>query len=201
MPLIISLLRYIVVEDLDPDTLWLLSQIINSFHINSHLSYSLDTHISHGLNARMSYGPFSKKGLPLGNLTSQLLVNIYMNEFDQFIKHKLKIKYYIRYADDFIFLSQDKRHLKHLRHGVDEYLREKLKLELHPDKVYIKTLSSGVDFLGWVLFPHHRILRTTTKRRMLKNLQNNPSKETKASYLGMLKHGNTWKLRNSVGLV
>ena len=137
-------------------------------------------------------------GLPLGNLTSQLLVNIYMNEFDQFIKHKLKVKYYIRYADDFIFLSQNKHHLEHLRHGVDVYLRDKLKLELHPSKVHIKTLSSGIHFLGWVHFPHHGVLRTTTKRRMLKNLANYSSVETRASYLGLLKWGNTYEIKQAI---
>ena len=167
----------------DEEILWLLSRIISSFVSTSHLSYGVDI----------------KKGLPLGNLTSQLLVNIYMNEFDQFVKHKLKFKYYIRYADDFVFLSHDKSHLTHLRYGVDVFMRERLKLELHPDKVFIKTLSSGVDFLGWVHFPHHRILRTVTKKRILKKLSNMSNtgcltREVTASYLGMLKHGNTHKL-------
>lgn len=134
------------------------------------------------------------KGLPLGNLTSQLLVNIYMNEFDQFVKHKLKVKYYIRYADDFVFLSSNREQLTHISHGVNMFLRERLKLELHPDKVFIKTFSSGIDFLGWVHFLDHRVLRTVTKRRMLKNLSNSPSKETLVSYRGLLKHGNTYKI-------
>ncbi|MEX2014277.1 MAG: reverse transcriptase/maturase family protein, partial [Parcubacteria group bacterium] len=149
----------------DQDIRWLLERVIKSFEMAP------------------------DKGLPLGNLTSQLLVNIYMNEFDQFVKHKLKVKYYIRYADDFVILHQSKDHLTYLRHGVNMFLEEKLKLSLYPDKVFIKTLSSGVDFLGWVHFPHHRILRTVTKRRMMKNLSNNPTTETRASYLGMLKHG------------
>ncbi|MEK7175963.1 MAG: hypothetical protein AAB695_01140, partial [Patescibacteria group bacterium] len=60
---------------------------------------------------------------------------------------------------------------------------------------FIKSLSSGVDFLGWVHFPHHRVLRTATKRRMLKRLTTNNSQQTTNSYLGMLKHGNTYKLK------
>lgn len=134
------------------------------------------------------------KGLPLGNLTSQLLVNIYMNEFDHFIKNKLKVKYYIRYADDFVILQNYKIEPQCILSQISEFLEKELKLELHPDKVFIKTMASGVDFLGWVHFPRHRVLRTSTKRRMLKNLENNAKRATIASYLGMLKHGNTRKL-------
>ncbi|MBI4067917.1 group II intron reverse transcriptase domain-containing protein, partial [Candidatus Kaiserbacteria bacterium] len=109
-------------------------------------------------------------GLPLGNLTSQLFVNIYMNEFDQWVKHTLKAKYYIRYADDFVLLSHDKAHLQVALSRIDGFLRERLHLILHPDKVFIKTFASGVDFLGWVHFSDHRVLRTSTKRRMLKRV-------------------------------
>ena len=150
--------------------LWLLQRIITSFETSP------------------------GKGLPLGNLTSQLLVNIYMNEFDHFVKHKLKAKYYIRYADDFIILSRDRPYLTIVYQYIEEFLHRHLELLLHPDKVFIKTLSSGLDFLGWVHFPDHRVLRTTTKRRMLKRLSLNSSEESKASYRGMLKHGNTNKL-------
>lgn len=136
----------------------------------------------------------AQKGLPLGNLTSQLLVNIYMNEFDQFVKHKLKVKHYVRYADDFIILSHDKNLLLKTLSYMKVFLRSTLKLELHPNKVSIETLASGVDFLGWVHFLDHRILRTSTKRRMLKAINGNPSQETVASYRGMLSHGNACKL-------
>ncbi|MEK7156964.1 MAG: reverse transcriptase/maturase family protein, partial [Patescibacteria group bacterium] len=134
------------------------------------------------------------KGLPLGNLTSQLLVNIYMNEFDQFVKHTLKVRYYIRYSDDFVILSTDHSWLVSLLSRIQDFLREHLKLELHPKKVSIATLASGVDFLGWVHFPDHRVLRTATKRRMLRALRGSPNEATLASYLGMLSHGNTQKL-------
>lgn len=138
------------------------------------------------------------RGLPLGNLTSQLLVNIYMNEFDQFVKRELKVKYYIRYADDFVILQNDKIYLQNLLPKISRFLKEKLKLQLHPDKVFIKTLASGVDFLGWIHFPYHRVLRTSTKRRMLKRLQENIKKEAKQSYLGLLKHGNTYQLNKII---
>ncbi len=160
----------------DPDILWLFGQVMNSF-----------SSAEKGI------------GLPLGNLTSQLLVNIYMNEFDQFMKHTIRAKYYIRYADDFVVFSQDKEELKNVLVLVDAFLKLKLRLELHPDKVFIKTLASGVDFLGWVHFPDHRVLRTVTKRRMAKRIEEKEGKEEMvASYLGMLSHGNGRKLRREV---
>ncbi len=160
----------------DKGILMLLFNIIDSFHTK-------DT-------------PY--KGLPLGNLTSQLLVNIYMNEFDQYVKHILKIQYYIRYADDFAVLSQDKQYLEDILASIAEYLTQRLKLELHPKKVSIATYSSGIDFLGFVHFPYHKTLRTVTKNRMLQNLARNTNPETKASYLGMLKWGNTWKIQKDI---
>ena len=166
-----SLLYVIVKHVEDQNVIWLLTKIIKSFETAP------------------------GKGLPLGNLTSQLLVNIYMNEFDQFVKRGLKIKYYIRFADDFVILSSNKMYLSIVYQYIVGFLENNLKLSLHLDKVFIKTFSSGVDFLGWVHFPKHRVLRTVTKRRMLKNLAANPSEESRASYLGLLKHGNTYELR------
>lgn len=134
-------------------------------------------------------------GLPLGNLTSQLLVNIYMNKFDQFIKHRLKVKYYIRYADDFVILSADIDFLLELTPKIADFLEEHLKLQLHPDKLFIKTFASGLDFLGWVNFPNYRILRTSTKRRALKALSENENTNKLSSYKGLLAHGNQYVLK------
>ncbi len=161
----------------DKRVLWLLSQIIRSF-----------------------YARKVGVGLPLGNLTSQLLVNIYMNEFDQFVKRRLKIKHYVRYADDFVFLSEDKDYLKDVLVRVGEFLRSELHLSLHPDKVSISTFAAGVDFLGWVHFPDHRILRSATRKRMFRNIEQKEGKEeTVQSYLGLLSHGNAYKLSVMVG--
>ncbi len=169
-----------IIKDFIPnkDIIWLVSQIIGSF-----------------------YSTESGKGLPLGNLTSQLFVNIYMNKFDQFVKHKLKLKYYIRYADDFIILNSDKEWLIGLIPKISNFLKDTLKLSLHPDKTFIKTASSGIDFLGWTHFSDHRTLRTAAKRRMLKRTKEHPTEETLQSYLGLLKHGNTWKLRDKISKI
>ncbi len=156
----------------DKDIIWLLENVIDSFHTGNDLDI----------------------GLPLGNVTSQIFINIYMNELDQFIKRELKVKYFIRYADDFVIFNDNKQYLTDLVPKLSEFLEKKLRLSLHPKKLYIKTLSSGVDFLGWVNFSHHRVLRTSTKQRMFKKLKQKQTRETMASYVGLLKHGNTHKL-------
>ncbi len=137
-------------------------------------------------------------GLPLGNLTSQLLVNIYMNEFDHFMKRNIKAKHYIRYADDFVILHEDKNYLENMLPKIEKFLETQLKLPLHPDKIFIKTLASGVDFLGWVHFPHHRVPRTSTKKRMLRNLKDNPKDGSLSSYRGLLSHGDTHELQQKI---
>jgi RNA-directed DNA polymerase len=172
-----DILMDIVVRNIKgQDTVNLLDGIVRSFHVGK-----------------------KGKGLPLGNLTSQLLVNIYMNEFDQFVKHALKSKHYIRYADDFIFLARDKQWLESLVSQVAYFLENELSLSLHPRKVQIKTLASGVDFLGWVHFSDHSVLRTTAKRKMFRELEVKKHKdETVQSYLGLLSHGNARKLQAGV---
>jgi len=121
-----------------------------------------------------------------------------MNEFDQFVKHKLKAIYYIRYADDFVFMHQNRKRLESIIPKTEQFLGTELKLKMHPDKVYIKTFASGVDFLGWVNFSDHRVLRTSTKRRMMKRVEESPKEATIQSYLGLLRHGNTEKLKKEI---
>ena len=136
-------------------------------------------------------------GLLLGNITSQLLVNIYMNRFDQFVKHKIKARYYIRYADDFVIFSSNKDWLENVIHRIKNFLWYELKLQLHPNKISISTIASGVDYVGWINYPDYRILRTVTKKRMFRRINEMGGKmETVQSYLGMISHGNSWKLSN-----
>ncbi len=145
-----------------------------------------------------SFNIIPGRGLPLGNLTSQLFANICLNEFDQFVKHKLKAKYYLRYADDFVLLSSSRAWLANQIPRVQKFLQRNLFLKLHPEKVFIQTLFSGLDFLGWVHFPHHRVLRSTTKRRLLRRLKTHNTQETLQSYLGLLAHGNSFKLQQEL---
>lgn len=129
-----------------------------------------------------------------------------MNRFDQFAKHKLKAKYYIRYADDFVILSDNKNWLENQISKVKGFLKHELKLELHPDKVFIKTYFSGVDFLGLINFPEYRILRTKTKKRIIKKISKKHDllqrgllaeesyRQSLEPYLGILKHCNGYKV-------
>lgn len=161
----------------DQEMLWLIDEIISSFQSTR-----------------------DGVGLPLGNLTSQLLVNVYMHEFDMFIKQELRVEYYIRYADDFAIMADNKEYLEGLLPKLHTFLNERLKLHMHEHKVYIKTFATGVDFLGWIHFPHHRQIRTTTKRKIMKKLKWYPKPETISSYRGLLLHGDTYNLRKRANL-
>ena len=138
-------------------------------------------------------------GLPLGNLTSQLFVNVYMNEFDRFMKHGIKTKYYLRYADDFVVFSENRGWLAGLIPHMGHFLSERLGLALHPEKVSIRTSASGVDFLGWVHFPDHLVLRTNTKRKAFRRIERvKGDRATVQSYLGLMRHGNTYKVQKEI---
>jgi len=141
-----------------------------------------------------SYLTLPGKGIPLGNITSQIFANIYLNEVDKFIKHKLKIKYYIRYCDDFLILDNNKNYLEKIIFAIKTFLERKLRLCLHEKKISIKEFRQGIDFLGYVSFPHYKILRNKTKKKMFRRLKENKSLETLKSYLGVLKHCNSYKL-------
>jgi retron-type reverse transcriptase len=153
---------------------------------------------------------FSKKGVPIGNLTSQIFANIYMNEFDQFVRHKLKVKHYARYTDDFVIVSRDKEYLANLIPEVNEFLDKNLKLELHPKKVEIIPYHKGVDFLGYIVFPHHMLVRKKTKKRIIKKLtlkldqyqkgiiEKKTFQASLQSYLGVLSHANAYQFSENL---
>ena len=124
------------------------------------------------------------RGLPIGNVTSQLFANIYLNELDQYVKHELKARYYIRYCDDFVILGRKLADLLEQIKSIGQFLSTELKLKLHPDKIIVRKYSQGIDFLGYVIRPHCITLRTKTKRRIIKNARPN----NLSSYIGVLKH-------------
>jgi retron-type reverse transcriptase len=151
-----------------------------------------------------------QKGLPIGNLTSQLFGNIYLNEFDQYVKRDLGIHYYGRYVDDFVLIHPDKAYLTLCTTLIRNYLKKELMLDLHPDKIYLQHFSKGVKYLGAVILPHRRYVANRTKgnfhtaiaRQNLVVAQHKPGTEEKAaflsninSYLGILKHYKTYKIR------
>lgn len=186
--ILMSILKKVIKDE---DALRLLGEVINSFSSNeSNIFYS--------------------KGLPIGNLTSQLFANIYMNEFDYYMKHALRVKYYARYTDDFVVVSDDRKYLKNLIPMIQSFLREHLALKLHPKKTTIRSLHQGVDFLGYTIFPYHRLVRTKTKRRMFRKLKKKAQAykagqiseekldQSLQSYRGVLSHADTFELREQM---
>ena len=176
----------------DKDFYELLYKITNSFYSDKTVSL------------------INKKGIPIGNLTSQFFSNIYMNELDQYIKHELKVKYYIRYADDFVLISQDREYLLGLIKPIHQFLKDELDLDLHPDKIILSKFGSGVDFLGYIIFPKYILPRTKTKRRLVRKIREK-IKEFKAgkiaeeslnstiqSYYGFLTHAAAYKFRKEL---
>lgn len=109
-------------------------------------------------------------GMPIGNLTSQLFANIYLNELDQYCKHRLKIHYYIRYMDDVIILGQDKETLHRWKAAVETFLREELALDLN-SKTSIRPVCQGVEFVGVRIWPTHMKLRKSTVRRIKREVR------------------------------
>ncbi len=131
----------------DERVMWLLKEVIESSH------------------------SCENKGIPIGNLTSQLFANIYLNELDYFVKHTLKEKYYCRYVDDFVVLHNSPEKLRKIRSEIKIFLESNLKLKLHPKKQNIISASHGIDFLGYRIFESHRLLRKTNIKRFKKRLK------------------------------
>jgi len=144
--------------------------------------------------------------MPLGNLTSQSFANIYLNELDYFIKQELKAKYYLRYVDDFVILHSSKEQLKIWKQEIGKFLKEKLNLELHPDKSRIISLERGIDFVGFRNFLHHKLLRKRNIRKMRKKIEQ--FSKSKLTYKKMTeiyqgwqayaKWANSFKLRKEI---
>ena len=129
--------------------------------------------------------------MPLGNLTSQFFANIYLNELDYFIKHQFKAKYYLRYVDDFIILHESKEQLEIWKEQIKEFLKDKLKLELHPDKSKISPLSRGVDFVGFRNYYYYSLLRKRNIRKMKRKIEF--FSKDKLSYLEIMSSYQGWQ--------
>ncbi len=159
---------------------------------------------------------FAKKslGFPIGNLTSQLFGNIYLDSFDHFVREDLKIKFYGRYVDDMVFVHSDKEFLKAIILKVKAHLQTELKLTLHPKKIYLQPNQQGVGFLGVFIKPHRTYISKRTKRNFFQKIKQEnellaggkvfSQKEAKKirswlnSYLGIMQHYDTFKLRKKL---
>jgi len=153
----------------------------------------------------------SGKGIPIGNLTSQLFANIYLNELDCFIKRNLRARYYIRYMDDFLILDFSKKKLHQAKEEIRRFLENNLRLKLHPKKANVCPADKGIDFLGYVVFENYRLLRKSTIKRFIKRTkkyakkveQNQLTKDkfaqSVASWTAYAGFGNSWRLRRKLG--
>ena len=161
-----------------PDTLWILDMIID--------------------NSECDTG----RGIPVGNLSSQLFANIYLSELDRFVKHKLRIHHYMRYMDDFIILSDDKQALHGVLSEIHDFLEDELHLKLNP-KTDIFPVKNGVDFVGYRHYHSHKKVRKSSIKRMNKRVKQFKEGKmprerfiaTLVSWLGHITHADTWHLR------
>lgn len=141
-------------------------------------------------------------GLPIGNLSSQLFSNVYMNVFDQYVKRVLGCKHYGRYVDDAYIVSDNRTYLKSLIPMLDDFLHSSLGLALHPHKTRVIDARYGVEFLGAYIKPFRTYISSSSLKRIKKSLQTIPNdkdykklKSSINSYLGVLSHYNSYCLR------
>lgn len=148
------------------------------------------------------------KGLPIGNLTSQLFANIYLNPLDQFVKHILKAKYYFRYVDDFVILDTSAKKLEDYIKRMSGFLRKNLLLELHLEKTFIRKIEKGIDFLGYIVRPDYILVRKGVVKNLKKKIFEAERKLTEGkcldhdllqaafnSYFAHFNHASSYKLK------
>ena len=196
----------------DKEALWLTEKIIFWDCTRSFILRDREGVLKNIPPHKSIFGNDNKRGLPIGNLTSQFFANVYLNELDQFVKHSLKAKYYIRYVDDFVLLSDNKGTLIKWRQDIETFLAEKLLLRLHPKRRKLQPISNGIDFLGYITRRDYILVR----RRVINNLKSrlrrfacmaqNPANSMNAlrgclqSYLAHFKWADSYNLVKSLGV-
>ncbi|MBD3341362.1 MAG: RNA-dependent DNA polymerase, partial [Candidatus Lokiarchaeota archaeon] len=186
----------------DHELLWLLKCIIQSGK-----DILKDEYIVHWYPGDDLLSPVERnRGLPIGNLTSQFLANVYLNELDYFVKFMLRCHYYIRYMDDFVIFSNSKTELRKIREEIINYLAT-LRLSVHPKKDNIFPVTQGTDFMGYRIFQTHRRLRKSNIKIFIKRMKIFQEKykagtinfqsinQSVQSWIGHACHADTWYLR------
>lgn len=186
----------------NPDLLWIVKETIfwdctkDYVHCGNKKAHSLIP------ENKSLFGKKNERGLPIGNLTSQYFANIYLNELDQFVKHELKAKYYLRYVDDFVIVENDQEKLKKYKSKIGDFLQYRLKLSLHPRRHKIQKISSGIDFLGYIVRQNYILVRNRVVNNFKSkiNSEKDPIKlrDSSASYLGHFKWANSFTLTNKL---
>jgi len=186
----------------DAQTLWLMDLIVESSNPQEDVQEYFE-----GDNLLTSLT--RKRGIPIGNLTSQFFANIYLNGFDHFVKEALQCRHYIRYVDDFVVLDNDKGRLHETKATIAAYLAG-LRLKLHPHKCQVFPVRTGTDFLGYQVFPTHRRLRASSVRRARRRLRRLQREyrmgqlsweavtHSVHSWLGHVQHADTYGLRQAI---
>lgn len=156
----------------DPQTFNLLSEVVLSFETN----------------------PGSNGGMPLGNVTSQIFANIYLHELDIFVKRVARARWYVRYNDDFVVIDTSEERLLGFQAAIQRFLAPRLGLQIPTNKTIIRKVSHGVDFLGFRVAPDFVLLRKSTKSKVTERFR----AYNASSYLGLLQHANTFRLRGKI---
>lgn len=184
------------------DTLWLIDTIIDS-------SNEQEPAIKYFPGDDLLTPATRRRGLPIGNLTSQFFANIYLNGFDHFVKEQLQVKRYLRYVDDFSLFSDDRGFLADARLAIEDYLAT-LRLKIHPIKSQLFATRVGANFVGFRVFPGHIRVRSHNLKRArcrLRRLQQGYRQglvgfervtQSVQSWAAHLKHGDTWHLRQHI---
>ncbi|NJR19746.1 MAG: RNA-directed DNA polymerase [Calothrix sp. CSU_2_0] len=186
-----------------PDTLWLIDTIIDNS--NEQLPA-----IEHFQGDDLLAPLERRRGLPIGNLTSQFFANVYLNGFDHFVQEELKVGKYLRYVDDFAFFADDWYFLAEVRIAIEEYLNNKLRLKIHPIKSQLFETKYGANFVGFRVLPNFIRVRTENLRRAkrrLKKMQRDyicgkisseKVSQSIQSWFAHLEHGDTRQLRQKI---
>ena len=184
------------------DTLWLIDTIIDNSNEQAPV-------IDHFPGDQLLTPLQRRRGLPIGNLTSQFFANVYLNGLDHFIKEQLKIKNYVRYVDDFALFSDDHQKLTLVRSAIEDYLAG-IRLKIHPIKSQLFETKQGANFLGFRILPNQIRVRTENlrrARRRLRRLQTDYNQgkisaqevyQSLQSWVAHLEQGDTWRLREKI---
>lgn len=184
---------------------WAIYRVLNPQLDKRYISDSYACRPGHGAHRNRIVG----RGMPVGNLTSQMAANLYLNEADQFIKHELRIRRYMRYMDDMVILHHDKQHLWSIKREVEGFLVNNLHLDLN-SKTTVRSVNQGVEWVGYRVWPTHIKLRKSTAQKMRKRLRYlrhacacghatlTDLNASWQSYRGMLKHCNSYRLERKL---
>ena len=204
----------------DPGILWLLETVIFHDPTQNPIFKGQQSLFDEIPPHKSLFHTGNKTGLPIGNYSSQFFANVYLNELDQFAKHELKCRFYIRYVDDAILLSSDRSELEYLERGIEKFIRSRLALQLNHKRRKLASVKNGCDFLGYIVRPSHLLVRKRVVNRLKHKLGHYEKKlmtewkgtlvvrhepvtvcalqSSLASYLGHFSHASSYRLTETI---